>query len=108
MVLESTYADYLEVLFQDKFGSENVEREVYTPAGRYCDFVIYSKLLTLAVEVENTSEDVIDNGVAQALLYAEELDAAPVCVYPPDTDDNAEELAQLSSHVNIVAIPYEL
>lgn len=108
MVLESKYADYLEVLFEDKFGSENVEREVYTPAGRFCDFVIDSEILRLAVEVENTSEDVIDNGVAQALLYAEELNAAPVCVYPLNENDNAEELAQLSSHVNIVAIPYEL
>lgn len=108
MVLESDYADYLEVLFNDEFGPESVEREVYTPAGRYCDFFVDTDLFRFAIEVENTSEDVITNGVAQALLYGQQLDALPVVVYPPDGKDNSDELAELSAFCSIIEIPYEL
>lgn len=108
MVSEQKYADFLEVYFQDLFGPENVEREVYTPAGRFCDFLIDAELFRLAIEVENKSEDVVDNGVAQALLYAEELNAIPVCVFPAESGGNSRELEQLASHVEIVKIPYEL
>lgn len=108
MVLESDYADYLEALFNDLFGKENVEREVYTETGRYCDFLIEGKLVTMAVEVENRSEDVITNGVSQALLYAQELDATPVVVYPPGDGHNKPELEELSAYCEIRAIPYEV
>lgn len=105
MVLESDYADYLQVVFNDKFGEDNVEREVYTDSGRYCDFLIRGNLFDYAVEVENTSEDVVTNGVAQSLLYSQELDAMPVVVYPPD-NQNEKELEMLSSFVSIISIPY--
>lgn len=107
MIAESDYADYLEVVFNDLFGKDAVKREFYTKSGRFCDFLVETELITLAIEVENSSEDVVTNGVAQALLYSEELDAAPLVVYPPDKKDNETELDYLSSHVSIVEIPYK-
>lgn len=108
MVSEREYANYLEVLFNDRFGPENVEREVYTESGRFCDFIIKTELFDLAVEVENKSEDVITNGVAQALLYAQDENAVPVVVYPPDDKNNDRELEQLSAFCVITEIPYKL
>lgn len=108
MISEKDYADYLEVLFGDWFGPENVDREVFTESGRYCDFLIDTDLFRFAVEVENRSEDVVTNGVAQALLYSQDLDAIPVVVYPPDRKNNDEELRKLSAFCSIIEIPFHL
>lgn len=104
MIPEQKYADYLEELFKDKFGTDNVTREVYTSSGRFCDFLIETERSRYAVEVENTSDEVITSGVAQAQLYAEELDAEPVVVFPPGIDNLHEKLS-LSHTVHLIAIP---
>jgi hypothetical protein len=108
MVAESEYADFLEELFVDTFGAENVSREIHhSDTDRVCDFLIETKLGRRAVEVENTSGDVVSNGAAQALLYSRLFDATPVVVYPPD-GENDLELELLSSFIEIVPIePYD-
>lgn len=106
MVSEKEYADYLEVLFNEKYPTADVEREVYTDSGRFCDFLIKTDLFRFAVEVEDSSEDVVTNGVAQTLLYAEELDAIPVVVYPPDEKNNDKEIELLQSFCEIIDIPF--
>lgn len=106
-MLESEYADYLEELFKSSFGSENVHREVHTPSDRFCDFLIETESSRYAIEVENTSEDIITNGVAQAILYAEELNAKPVVVFPSSSVKNIQELFAIASAVQVFPIPFE-
>lgn len=104
MVSESIYADYVEEFFTHKFPEATIKREVETDSGRFCDILIDTEPLTLAVEVENTAEDVVTNGVGQALLYADELDALPVVVYPDG--EASGEIETLNSFCQIVHLPY--
>jgi hypothetical protein len=103
MVSEAVYADYVETVFAHRFPDATIEREVYTPSERFCDIVVESKYFTYVIEVENTSDDVVTNGVGQALLYATEFDGIPIIVFPPDGDNEAE-LNALSNYVTILPL----
>lgn len=105
MVRESDYADYVEAVLQDVFSPATVSREVVTESGRFCDILVETDLFRFAVEVENRSEDVVTNGVGQAMLYGDELDAIPVVVCPPD-GENKTELQTLRNYVAIIELPY--
>jgi len=104
MVAESEYHQYLLHYLAGQFPQATITEEVYTDSGRFCDIMVEHGPLRLAIEVENTAEDVVTNGVGQALLYSEELDAVPVVIYPDG--DNEAELDSLRSFCHIVKIPY--
>jgi len=104
MVAESDYHTYLIQYLAATFPSATISEEVHTDSGRFCDILVDLGPFRLAIEVENTAEDVVTNGVGQALLYSEELDALPVVIYPDG--DNEAELDSLRSFCHIVKIPY--
>lgn len=95
--------DRLEPVLETEYGAENVTREPrFAETYREPDFLIETHLCTLAVEVENRSEDVI-GGLGQAVLYAShDTEYVPVVVHPPD-DENPEELGLLHGQVGVVA-----
>jgi len=105
MVAESDYHAFLMQHLQREFPDAAILEEVYTDSGRFCDILLEVDPFRLAIEVENSAEDVVTNGVGQALLYGEELDALPVIIYPDG--DAAAELESLDAFCQIICIPYE-
>lgn len=99
---EEDFEDVVEPVLHDWFGEGRVERQHYFPAtGRRADFVVSLPMVTLAVEVEDTTYT-LHESAGQARLYANHLRyGVPVVVVPHDTLDQPEA-QMLSSHVNLV------
>jgi len=104
MVAESDYHTFLIQYLRHEFPDAAISEEVYTDSGRFCDILLEADPFRLAIEVENSAEDVVTNGVGQALLYGEELDALPVVIYPEG--DAAAELESLGAYCQIICIPH--
>jgi len=105
MVAESDYHAFLIQYLRHEFPDAAISEEVHTDSGRFCDILLEVGPFRLAIEVENSAEDVVTNGVGQVLLYGEELDALPVVIYPEG--DAAAELKSLDAFCAIICIPYE-
>lgn len=105
---ERTYHNYLHGILDDIYGSENVVNEVYlSKTGRWADFIVRCGLVTLAIEVETSSDRVCREGPTQAHLYARHYPMwVPVVIYPPD-GDNSDEMAMLGEVMPIVPVPYQ-
>lgn len=82
---ERPYHERLVEHLVTEYGEEHVETDVYLEeTGRFCDVLVETPLVTLALEVENDWEAVI-KGIGQATLYAAHYPegAVPVVVTPP-------------------------
>lgn len=98
---ETEYMDWLEGVLCDEYGDENVQRNPRLETDRIPDFLIDTWLCTLAVEVEDREEDMID-GSGQASMYAaHDTEYVPVVVGPPD-GTATEELDLLHGDVGVV------
>lgn len=99
---EEDFEDKAEQTLHQWFGAEHVERQHYFPStARRADFVVRLPMVTLAVEVEDTSYTLHET-VGQARLYANHFRyGVPVVVVPHDTLAQPEA-QMLSSHVNLV------
>lgn len=104
---EPTYHAYLYDILADTYGEDNVVNEVYlSKTGRWADFIVRCGLVTLAIEVETSSDRVVKEGLNQAQLYARHYPTwVPVVIYPPD-GDNDEEIELLSEVLPLIRIPY--
>jgi hypothetical protein len=85
----------------------HVEQEYHIEQlDRFLDLLVTVGTVRLAVEVENTPEDALYNGVGQALLYARETNTIPLVVYPETEDTTtSRELRHQQSQCPIVSIP---
>jgi len=102
-ISESEYMDLLEHRLVEYHGVDNVRREPRLQNGREPDFVVRVWPFTLAIEVENSSEDAIE-GTGQAALYMGGKQAwAGGVVFPPDWE-NEDEIEKLSEHLPIAAV----
>lgn len=104
---EYVYQDYLERLLSHYYGAEYVINNVYlSKTRRYVDLLVRTPFITLAIEVESSSDKVCREGPTQAHLYANHYPQwTPVVIYPPD-GENHEELALLSQTMPIIPVPY--
>lgn len=100
------YIDQVEQRLVSQHGAENVEREVYLEETyRFADFRVDVGDVSLVIEVENDSDDVVERGLSQALLYAHHSDRyLPVIYYRPD-GENEPELSMVGREVALV--PYD-
>lgn len=105
---ETSYGDYVESLLVEEYGAENVERNVFLPRTyRYVDFLVETGFVTLAIELEHSTDKVVYEGYAQAELYAKHSRSwVPVIVYPPD-GENEEELSMIGEDVALVPIEHK-
>lgn len=97
------YVDQVATHLALEYGDEHVEREVHLDeTDRFVDFVVDCGDVSLAIEVENGSGDVVDRGYGQALLYAKHQPHwVPVIYYNPDGDNEAE-LSYIGESVALV------
>lgn len=104
---ETDYGDYVERQLIDVYGEENVEREVYLgETYRFADFVVDAGYVSLAIELEHSTDKVVAEGFGQALLYAKHDPAwVPVVIYPPDGENDAE-LALVGEDVALVPMEH--
>lgn len=88
---EKPFQDRVVAYLEDEYGAENVEEDKYLPDPyRFCDVWVEGALVDYAIEIENDFDAAI-NGVGQALMYAaEEENAVPIVVLPPDHTDEPE------------------
>jgi hypothetical protein len=88
---EAEFQDRVVAYLQDQYGKDNVEESKYLPDPyRFCDIWVEGPLFDYAIEVENDFE-AATAGVGQAVIYAaEEVNAVPVIVLPPDHSEEPE------------------
>jgi hypothetical protein len=107
MVSEDEYTGSLIETLDAIEAIDTIEREVYhESSGRWLDILVIINNIRFAVEVENTAEDALYNGVGQAIFYADQFNAIPVVVYPQRDDQTVEiEIQQQWSQCPIIPIP---
>lgn len=105
---EKSYGNFVERKLKEEYGEENVEREVYlAETYRYMDFLVDTGMMSLAIELEHSSEKVVKEGYGQAKLYAKHnWRWSPVIIYPPD-GENQEELQIIGQDVTLIPLPHE-
>ena len=105
---EEGYGNYVEDRLNEEYGEENVERNVYLPQTyRYVDFLVDTGIMTLAIELEHSSEKVVKEGYGQVQMYAKHNRKwAPAIIYPPD-GENEEELQMVGQDVVLIPIPHK-
>lgn len=103
---EKGYQGYIKKLLEEQYDS--VEQNVYLPqTRRYVDFIVEAGVVTLAIEVEHSSEAVVAEGYGQSQFYAKHHSKwVPVIIYPPD-GENQEELAMVAQDVALVPIEHK-
>jgi len=107
MVSESAFVETLVDGLHSHELVSHVEQEYHIEQlDRFLDLLVTVGTVRLAVEVENTPEDALYNGVGQALLYARETDAIPLVIYPETEDTTtSRELRHQQSQCPIVSVP---
>lgn len=105
---EYNYGNYVTELLCETYGPENVRRNVYlSKTVRYVDFLVDTGIVTLAIELEHSSDKVVQEGYGQANLYAKHNPTwIPVIIYPDD-GENAEELEMIGQDVALVTVPHK-
>ncbi len=105
---EKDYQEYIEGMIRNTYESYQIEQSVYlTQTRRYVDFLIDVGFVTLAVEVEHSSDSVVEEGLSQALLYAaHRRDWLPVIIYPPDGENEAE-LQLIGQKVGLIPVEHK-
>jgi hypothetical protein len=88
------------------FGARNVKHNVHLKEyDRFADFIVYTPIVTLAIEVENNADEFI-NGVGQAVMYSHlsKMSLGVVITPPPTRPEVAKEIKEVSNKVPIVHI----
>lgn len=88
---ESEFAEKVGEYLIESYGEENVEQNKFlSESYRFVDFWVDGPVVTLAIEVENDFDAVIE-GVGQALMYAGHDDGVvPVVIIPEDHVEHPE------------------
>lgn len=101
---EQSFYDRVEQFLETEYGAANVESDKFLPEPyRFADLWVETPLVDYAIEVENDFEAVL-KGVGQVLIYAaEETNAVPVIIVPPDHVDEPE-VSALRRRVPVVEL----
>lgn len=95
---EADFQELVAVWLSESFAA--VDHAPTLDSGRRPDFVAHTPFRTYAIEVEDSSESLY-RGVGQAGVYATELDAEPVVVFPAD---DAPAPASVPEWVTLVTV----
>lgn len=103
---ERTFHDRVLTLCRAMYGEANVESNAYmSETGRFCDIMVETGVVRLAIEVENDWEACV-KGVGQALMYSARSDTMGVVVTPEGHVEEPEHTI-LSATVPIIEIGFE-
>lgn len=88
---EQPFHERVVTFLEGVYGEDNVESGAFMEESyRFADVIVDGPVVSLAIEIENDFEAVID-GVGQAILYASiDPNAIPVVVVPKDHVDDPE------------------
>lgn len=103
---ERSYHNYIQEILEEQYGEDNVEHEVYlAETYRFVDFVVDTGIVTLAIEVEHSTDKAIREGMMSLLYASHERDWVPVIIHPPD-GENKEEIEMMQSFAAYVPVEH--
>lgn len=90
---EADLESRVETLLADRYGRDAVARQYVYPTGRRVDLLVDIGLVSVAIECEDSAEDLIP-GLGQTLLYAthDPQGRTVPCIVVPDEHDHGTTL----------------